>query len=107
MRRRIHEMKSRGMSDGDIVNTIVREQGIVALAAPPAGSLGGLITWIMPGIALLLGFFVYSTYVRRNRKQPEPLTSLDQATIDRFRSQIDRELGESPEPDTGGADKRK
>ncbi len=107
MRRRIHEMKSRGMSDGDIVNTIVREQGIVALSAPPAGSLGGLITWIMPGIALLLGFFVYSTYVRRNRKQPEPLTPLDQATIDRFRSQIDRELGESSEPDMGGTDTRR
>lgn len=94
MRRRIYEMQRKGMSDGNIVNTIVREEGIVALAAPPAQGFGGVITWIMPGVALLIGFFVYSWYVRRNRKNPEPLSSTDQATIDRFRAQIDRELGE-------------
>ena len=38
------------MSDDAIVSTIVREEGIVALSSPPSGSLGGLITWLMPGI---------------------------------------------------------
>jgi cytochrome c-type biogenesis protein CcmH/NrfF len=93
MRRRIHEMKARGASDDDVVSTIVREEGIVALASPPAEGFG-LITWMMPPIALLIGFFIYSWYVRRNRQEPEPLSPVDQAVIDRFRAQIDRELDE-------------
>ncbi|MGI8960397.1 MAG: cytochrome c-type biogenesis protein [Bryobacteraceae bacterium] len=104
MRRRIHEMKARGMPDDDVVNTIVREEGIVALSSPPAEGFG-LITWIMPPIVLLMGFFVYSWYVRRNRQQPEPLSPVDEAVIERFRTQIDRELGDSPVQD--GADKPK
>lgn len=94
MRRRIYEMQRKGITDNDIVNAIVREEGIVALAAPPAQGFGGVITWTMPAVALLLGFLVYSWYVRRNRQQPQPLSPVDQATIERFRTQIDRELGE-------------
>lgn len=96
MRRRIYEMKRTGMSDDAVVNSIVREEGVVALSSPPASSLGGLITWVMPGIALLIGIFIYSAYVRRNRKAPEPLSSFDRAVIDRFQDQIERELDESP-----------
>jgi cytochrome c-type biogenesis protein CcmH/NrfF len=95
-RKRIFDMKQQGMSDDAIVNTFVKEEGIVTLAAPPGHGLGPIITWIGPGIALLLGFFVYSWYVRRNSKQPEPLMPVDQAVLDRFRVQIDRELDDSP-----------
>lgn len=96
MRRRIYAMKQQGMSDDDIVNTIVREQGIVALASPPGEGLGPLLTWAMPGAALLVGFGIYASFVRRNRKPAEPLSAGDQALIDRFRPQIDRELDEPP-----------
>ena len=44
-----------GASDETVINTIVREQGVVALAAPPAEGWG-LFTWMMPGLALLMGF---------------------------------------------------
>jgi cytochrome c-type biogenesis protein CcmH/NrfF len=98
MRRRIFAMKQAAMSDDAIVNRIVREEGVVALSSPPAGSIGGLITWTMPAVALLIGFLIYSFYVRRNRKQPEPLSSFDRAVIDRFQDQIDRELDDSPRP---------
>ncbi len=107
LRRRIYNMKAAGMSDADVVNTIVREQGVVALSSPPAGSFGGLITWTMPAVALLIGFFIYSSFVRRHRKTPEPLSAGDQALIDRFRTQMDRELDEPPAPEKGGADPRK
>jgi len=93
MRRRIYEMKSRGISDDAIVNTIVREEGIVALASPPAEGFA-LITWIVPPLVLLMGFFIYSWYVRRNRQELQPLSQADEAVIDRFRAQIDSELGE-------------
>jgi cytochrome c-type biogenesis protein CcmH/NrfF len=98
MRRRLYAMKQAGMSDDAIVNRIVREEGVVALSSPPAGSIGGFITWTMPAVALLIGFLIYSFYVRRNRKQPEPLSSFDRAVIDRFQDQIDRELDDSPQP---------
>ena len=99
MRQRIYGMQTKGMSDNAIVSTIVREQGIVALASPPAEGFGPILTWVMPGIALLIGFWIYSVYVRRNRKEPEPLTAGDRAVIDRFHVQIERELGEAAEPD--------
>jgi cytochrome c-type biogenesis protein CcmH/NrfF len=54
-----------------------------------------LFVWLMPGIALLIGFWIYSAYVRRNRKAAAPITPVDQALIDRFQKQIDGELDES------------
>ena len=104
LRRRIYQMKMNGLSDQDVISTIVREEGTVALAAPPTGTLGGIITWVMPGVALVMGFVIYSAYVRRNRRTPQPLTEIDRATIERFRSQIDRELDESPEASQRGSD---
>ena len=93
MRHRIFDMQAKGMSDSAIVSTIVREEGVAALAGQQPL---GLWVWLMPGFALAVGFWIYSRYVRRNRKQPEPLTPVDQAIIDRFQTQIDRELDESP-----------
>ncbi|HEY3939592.1 MAG TPA: cytochrome c-type biogenesis protein CcmH [Bryobacteraceae bacterium] len=104
MRHRIYEMKQHGASDNEIVNAIVREGGVAVLSSPQPL---GIFVWLMPGIALLLGFLVYTSYVRRNRKTPEPLTAGDQSIIDRFRTQIDRELDESAAPRRGGADARK
>lgn len=99
MRRRIYNMQAKGITDNEIVSTIVREQGVVALSSPPARGFAGLITWLMPAFILLIGFFIYSSYVRRNRKAPEPLSAADQALMDRFRTQIDRELDEPPQPE--------
>jgi cytochrome c-type biogenesis protein CcmH/NrfF len=95
-RQKIYQMKQQGMSDDAIVNTFVKEEGISVLSTPPSQGLGPLVTWFGPGIALLLGFFVYSWYVRRNRKEPEPLMPVDQAVLDRFKAQIDREFDDSP-----------
>ena len=91
-RHRIFEMKQRGVSDDEIVSTIVREEGVAALSGPLHHEL---FVWMMPGIALLIGFFIYTAYIRRNRKAAAPLTPVDEALIDRFRPQIDRDLDES------------
>jgi cytochrome c-type biogenesis protein CcmH len=103
MRHRIYAMQAKGMSDKAIVDKIVREEGIVALASPPAEGFGPVLTWVMPGVALLIGFWIYSMYVRRNRKEPEPLNAMDRAVIDRFHVQIERELGEDTEPDVSAS----
>jgi cytochrome c-type biogenesis protein CcmH len=94
MRRRIYQMKITGMSDQDVVNTIVREEGAVALAAPPTDNFGGILTWAMPGVVLIIGFFIWSAYVRRNQKAPEVMSDADRATLNRYRDQIDSELEE-------------
>jgi cytochrome c-type biogenesis protein CcmH/NrfF len=94
LRRRIYTLKQQGVSDSGVVDTIVREEGIVALASPPAAGLGPLVTWVMPGIVLIIGFFIYWTFVKRHRKEPAPLTRTDETLIERYRGQIDRELGE-------------
>jgi cytochrome c-type biogenesis protein CcmH/NrfF len=87
-RQRIHELQSKGMSDDQIVGTFVREEGVVALSSPSSGSLGGLITWVMPGLMLLLGFYIYMRYVRGNRQAPAPISVEDQALLDRYRGHL-------------------
>ncbi len=92
LRRRIYEMKKQGLGDDQVVNTIVREQGVVALSSPPSDAWGGIIAWIGPGVALLIGFVVWSAYVRRNRQQPAGLSKADEELIGRYREEMDREL---------------
>lgn len=94
MRHRIHDMQAAGNTDDQIIQTIVQEEGIVALASPPTTGWG-LFTWVMPGIALMLGFWVYSSWVRRNAKPVAAHAQVSNAVLDRFRDQIDRELDDS------------
>jgi len=107
MRHRIASMQSKGQSDQQIVDTIVREQGIEALSAP-AGQGWGLFTWIMPAVAALIGFLIYSFYVKRHQQQtPAALTPVDQEVLQRFHEQIDRELDDDPEAPTKHLDQEK
>ncbi len=92
MRHRIFNMQQKGMSDDAIVSQIVQQEGIVALASPPTQGLWPILSWVMPGIALLVGFFIYSSWVKRNKQEPLPMTDADKATLARFQSQIDKEL---------------
>jgi cytochrome c-type biogenesis protein CcmH/NrfF len=92
MRRRLYDMQARGMTDDAIVKQIVQEQGVIALAGQQPLEW---IAWLMPPIALMLGFAVYTTWVRRHRPAPAaPLTAEEQAMLDRFRTQIDREVSD-------------
>jgi cytochrome c-type biogenesis protein CcmH len=96
MRHRIARMQAQGRSDSDIINAVVREQGVVALSTPPNQGWG-LFTWVMPGIAALIGFLIYSAYVKRNRKAPESVSPADEAVLRRFQDQIDDELSDDPD----------
>jgi cytochrome c-type biogenesis protein CcmH len=96
MRHKIYDLKQAGLSDDAIVSQVVREEGIVALATPPTEGIWPIVTWVMPGLALLLGFFIYSRWVRRNQQTPAPLSPVDEATLNRFRQQIDSELEDEP-----------
>ena len=93
LRKRIYDMKNQGVSDKDVIASIVREQGVVALAQPQPL---GIFVWLMPGIALAIGFLIYSRFVRKNRATPAVLTAGDQALIERFRAEVDREDDDLP-----------
>lgn len=97
-RRRIFEMKSQGLSDDAIVNTFVREEGAVALAAPQPLHL---ITWLATPVAVLIGFWIYTSFIRRNRKPVEPVSAEEEAMMEKFRPQFEREFDDSAE--NGGA----
>jgi hypothetical protein len=103
-RRRIFEMKSRGISDDAIVNTFFHEEGAAALSSPLPLHL---ITWLATPIALLFGFWVYTSFIRKNRKPVAQLTADDRAMMDRFRSQIDPDFDEPTKGGKAGADLRK
>jgi cytochrome c-type biogenesis protein CcmH/NrfF len=103
-RRRIFEMKSQGLADDAIVSTFVREEGVAALSSPQPLHL---ITWLGTPVAVLLGFWIYTSFIRRNRKPAEVISAEDQAMIDRFRPQFGREFDDSVEGGKEGAKARK
>ena len=103
-RRRIFEMKSHGLSDDTIVNTFVREEGSVALSSPQPLHL---ITWLATPLAALFGFWLYTSFLRRHSKESGPVSAADQAAMERYRGQIDSELGESPDGATGNSRSRR
>ncbi len=106
MRARIKAMQDEGKSDRDIISMIVQQEGVVALAAPQ-GEGWGLFTWVMPGLALFAGFWLWSWWVRRNRQQQTPVNEVDKAVLDRFRDQIESELGGAEDSGQGGRSSRK
>ena len=95
-RHQIYSMQQKGMSDDAIVSSVVQQEGIVALATPPSEGFWPILTWVMPGIALIIGFLIYSNWVKRNKQEPVALSATEKATLDRFQSQIDKELDEEP-----------
>lgn len=103
-RRRIFDMQARGMSDDAIVNTFVREEGAVALSSPLPLHL---ITWLATPAALLLGFWVYMSFIRRNRAVPSTLSADDQAMIDRYRERMDGDLDDTVAQARAAADRKK
>lgn len=92
MRRRIYDEQAKGTSDAAIVKQVVNEQGTAALFGQQPLAW---IAWLMPPIALLIGFAIYTSWVKRNRAAlPVPLSAQEQAMLERFRTQIDREVND-------------
>lgn len=91
---RIAEMQKAGNSDDQIVNTFVKEMGIVALAHPPEQGFNRLGI-LMPFIALLMGLAVVIFYLRRRRPAPvQEVPPVDLAVRDRYAARIEKELAD-------------
>jgi cytochrome c-type biogenesis protein CcmH/NrfF len=87
-------MLEQGMADDAIVAVFVKEQGLSALAAPPAEGFN-LLGWVMPFIALAGGLGVIWLYIKRFRKPVEAVAPpLEPAVDQRYRERIEKELSE-------------
>jgi cytochrome c-type biogenesis protein CcmH len=93
-RERIAAMQNLGMSDNEIVNAIVKDKGLQALAAPPQEGFN-LLAWIMPWIAVSMGLVAIWLFIRRlNRKKAAAAAApeLDPEVLNRYRENIEKDL---------------
>lgn len=88
---KIAQMLAAGVSDGDIVQSFIRENGPGIYLAPP-NALG----WIIPYATVGAGMLVIWVFIRKYRK-PKPLTEIGEIEIDdpalaKYKDQIERDL---------------
>ena len=95
MRERIAAMQKLGMSDEEIVNAVVKDKGLQALAAPPEEGFN-LLAWIMPWIAVSLGLVAIWVFISRlNRKKAVAAAAapeLDPEVLKHYRENIEKDL---------------
>jgi cytochrome c-type biogenesis protein CcmH len=89
-RARIAKMLGEGLTDDQIVDTFVKEQGLRALVVPPAQGFN-LLAWVMPFVAIALGLWLIWMFIRRFRK-PAAVAELDPQLLDRYRERIEKDL---------------
>ena len=88
---KIAQMLSAGVSDGDIVQSFIRENGAGIYLSPP-NALG----WIVPYATVVAGMLVIWVFIRKYRK-PKPLTEIGEIEIDdpalaKYKDQIEKDL---------------
>jgi cytochrome c-type biogenesis protein CcmH len=92
-RERIAGMQKTGMGDQAIVDTFVKEMGLVALAVPPTTGFH-LLGWIMPFIAILLGFGVILIYWKRFRQPASAAAGSERVIDEKYRKRIEADLAD-------------
>lgn len=68
MRNQIRAYLAQGMSEQEVIDAMVQQMGMVILAAPPAKGFN-LAAWVMPFVALGLGFLVVRRVLLRMRER--------------------------------------
>ena len=86
-RQRIAQMAKLGISDDQIVDVFVKENGIQALSIPPSEGFNAMV-WIMPWLAAALGLGAIVWYVRHHSK-PQPVVELPTGTMAKFHQEMD------------------
>jgi cytochrome c-type biogenesis protein CcmH len=96
MRNELMAGLTRGDSDSLVEQAFVQKYGPTVLAAPPTTGFVNRTAWIVPFVALLLGFVAVATVVRAWRNRPAPaiadgLRPVRGVTRDQFREQARKE----------------
>jgi cytochrome c-type biogenesis protein CcmH len=95
-REKIAKMQASGSTDQQVIDSFVQEQGLAALAVPPAAGFN-LLGWIMPFIGVSVGLAAILFWIARHGKWQPAGTSPAAAvpTIDpRYRERIERETAD-------------
>ena len=87
---RIARMQAVNMTDDQIVQAFVRDNGAGIYLAPPSA-----FGWIIPYVALALGLLVIWAFVKRYK--PKPLAEvgpveIDDPQLEKYRDQIEKDL---------------
>ena len=92
-REKIAAKLSIGESDDQIVQGVVKETGLQALAAPPQEGFS-LLAWVMPWIAISIGLIVIWLFMRRFSAQRHPAAApeLDAALLSRYRDNNEKDM---------------
>jgi len=92
MRERIRTGLASGQSDQQIVDAVVKEQGIQALVTPPAEGFN-ILAWIMPFIMIALGLLAVAFFIKRMSAKRAAASAPDipDEVLDRYHDQIEKE----------------
>lgn len=90
-RERIAKLQGEGKNDDAIVADFISREGKRALAVPPAEGFH-LLGWIMPFAALGLGVWMIYAFMKRYRKPEAAPVAVDQAALNRYHDQIEKDL---------------
>jgi cytochrome c-type biogenesis protein CcmH/NrfF len=95
-RTRIHEMLKSGMTDDQIVDTFVKEEGIKVLAAPPAKGFNWF-GYSAPYILAALGAGFVALFIKRMRKPAEPAPTavpIEPATLSKYEAAAAKDIAD-------------
>ena len=73
LRKQIREYLKQGMNEQAVIDAMVKEHGMVLLAAPPARGFN-LAAWVIPFVALAVGFFIVRQALVRMRARARAKT---------------------------------
>jgi cytochrome c-type biogenesis protein CcmH len=91
-RQKIVKMLAAGVSDQQIIDSFVKEQGLKALAVPPAEGFN-LLAWVMPFAAIAGGLALIGVFIRRYRK-PAAVPEIDPKLVERYHERMERDLAQ-------------
>jgi cytochrome c-type biogenesis protein CcmH len=92
-REKIATMQASGKSDDEIVNSVVKEQGLQALASPP-GEGFNLLAWVMPWVAVSCGLIGVWLFIRRiaPKRTAAGAPEINADALKRYQENIEKDL---------------
>ena len=92
-REQIRTALAAGQKDQDIVDAVVKEQGIQALVTPPAEGFN-ILAWLMPFIAIGVGLLLIALFIKHmsaKRAAAAGAPDVPAEVLDRYHDQIEKE----------------
>ena len=90
---KIARMQQVGMSDDQIIQSFIREDGPGIYLAPPS-AFGWIVPYVMVGIGLLVIMAFVKKYRRPRPLAEVPVMELDDPALAKYKDQIEKELSD-------------